>query len=142
MTQTKLRIQWLVSAVGMGKGSLSLGFCEMQPERIAFVAPDEGMSVLTPMIVRDLYITARGCEEGKRCLVLGCPFNRTTYTSYKNSASWKKQGLPRKKNFDILLSRISEWMEMLKDEIAGINWDSDLTYAYRKPVLVLRKVEK
>jgi hypothetical protein len=141
-TETKIKVQWLANAVGMGTGSLSLGFCKMQPRRIAFCAPDEGMSALTPLIVRDLYVTARGCEEARRCLVLDCPLNKTTFTSYKNSASWKREGLPRKKNFDILLGRLKEWESMLKDEIARIDWNKDLMYAYPEPILVLRRAEQ
>jgi len=139
MAETKLRIQWLVNAIGFGKGRISLGFCEKHPGRVAFVAPNEGMSVLIPMIVRDLYLTARGCEEAKRCLILDCPFNRTTFTSYINSAKWKKDGIPRKKNFEILLNRLSEWQDMLRDEIAHIEWEKDLTYLYTEPAIVLKR---
>ena len=139
MAETKLKVQWLVDAIGFGRGRISLGFCEKYPQRIAFVAPNQGMTVLIPMIVRDLYLTARGCEEARRCLILDCPLNRTTFTSYINSAKWKKDGIPRKKNFDILLSRISEWESMLSDEISRIDWNKDLTYLYKEPTIVLRR---
>jgi hypothetical protein len=142
VTEKKLKVQWLVDAIGFGKSRVSLGVCENQPQRIAFMAPNEGMAALLPLIVRDLYLTARDCEEGKRCLLMDCPHNRTTYTSYKNSASWNKEGLPRKKNFDILLGRISEWGTMLKDEIERIDWNNNFLYLYPQPVIVLTRRKK
>jgi len=138
-TKQKLKIQWLVNVVGFGKGRISLGFCEKQPMKVAFIAPEGGMATFIPIVVRDLYITAWGCEESTRCLVLNCPLNRTTFTSYINSAKWKKDGIPRKKNFEILLIRLSEWQSMLVDDIDQLDWGSDLTYLYERPSIVLRR---
>ena len=138
-TKQKLKIQWLVNAVDFGKGRISLGFCEKQPKKVAFIAPEGGMATFIPIVVRDLYITAWGCEEQHRCFVLDCPLNRTTFTSYINSAKWKKDGIPRKKNFEILLIRLSEWQSMLKDDIAAIDWIKGLTYVYPQPRIKLTR---
>ena len=137
--QTKIKIQWLVDVVGAGDGRVSLGFCEAEPLRVAFVAPNTGMAVLLPMVVRDAYITMKGCEEGKRCLVKTCRYNCTTFTSYRNSATWKKNSLPRAKNFDILLTRVAEWESMLANDIQTIDWQKDFTYVYPKPTIILRR---
>ena len=139
MVEAKLKVQWLVNIMGFGKARFSLGFCEKQPYKIAFVSPEDGMTALLPLVMRDLYIKARGCEEATRCLVLHCPLNRTTFTSYINSAIWKRVALVRKKNFEILLNRVSEWQLMLVEEIDQLDWESDLTYLYEPPPIVLRR---
>lgn len=139
----KIKVRWLCNAVGIGNHSLSLGFCQNQPESVAFIAPDTGLSGLAPLIVRDLYIGEKdGCEEARWCLVLDCPLNHTTFSSYKRSATWKKDMLPKKQNFLNLLKRIGEFEGMLKQEIGKIDWNEDYTTVYKNPPVKLRRAKK
>ena len=137
-----LKIQWLANVVGFGCETMSLGFCQKNPDRIAFIAPDVGMAAFHPVIVRDLYLTDQGnCEEKRRCLVLNCPHNRTTYR-YVDSARWKKCNLPKKTNFIRLLELLTDIEGWLKKDITTIDWAKDLTYAYREPTLILNVKRK
>lgn len=138
----KAKIQWLVHVVGFKRETMSLGFCERHPKRVAFIVPDEGLPGLAPLIVRNLYITKQECEEGQRCLVLECPLNRTTYTSYIQSAAWKKKNLPKKQNFVNLLKMVKKIEGWLKQDIAKIDWQHDAILLYKGPTLVLHRSPK
>lgn len=138
----KQQVRWLIGVVGVGSESMSLGFCQKQPMQIAFLAPDSGMATLAPLIVRDLFITHRGCEEGQRCLVLGCPLNSTCYSSYKRSATWKRRNLPKKQSFINLLKMLKKLEGWLERDIAKIDWQKDLTTVYEKPTLTLRREQR
>lgn len=143
-----LKIQWLVDVVGFTGSKLkknnkmSLGFCEKKPDRIAFLAPNAGMARLVPMMVRDLFINKQNCEEGTRCLVVDCPLNQTTYESYRNSATWKRENIQGKANFNRLLQVLKNIECSLKSDIATINWNKNVVLCYSKPPIIIPKTPK
>lgn len=118
LDEGRRNVIWLWNAVDVGgKVRFSLGICQ-ETGKIALVSPNiGGLTSLTPMIVRDLYLNGDGCEEEVRCLNFECPRNRTTYASYTRQFRWAGKMFPTKADFRTFAKRIKEIGELLKEEV-------------------------
>lgn len=86
----RVPIAWIEERVvlhGTRKRTM-LGVCG-ESHRICKIAT----TMMTPIVVTDLYIQRGVCEEGRRCLDFDCPMNTTTRESYAQAMhprQWKR----------------------------------------------------
>jgi len=96
---TKYFVSWLQYR----RTKTFIGFCSRE-WKAAFVG-----NLFKALIVRDLYADEKTgwCEEGKRCLALDCPLNRTTRESFLASHGLKQRQLSNQK-FQRLVSNLAQ----------------------------------
>ena len=75
-----------VLVFGQGKRKMFLCFC-MATEHLCKIEPAHGLGVLTAFLVSNTYVEVKNgkptsCEEGRHCLNIDCPINRTTKESF------------------------------------------------------------
>lgn len=109
----KIPIQWMINAVKFPGGTLHLGFCQ-KTKKIAIVAPEPGIE---PLFIKDAYVKPESeeCEEQSRCLCVSCPFNKTTWKSYKKQT---KVGKPirNKADFENWIDQRKKMEKKLEEE--------------------------
>ena len=88
MKENKSIITWYLNTVKLDKNiTLDVGYCQFG-SGIAFINinnPNSNVTMesLSPLIIHDVYISHRECEEGKRCFNLKCPLNEAQILHFK-----------------------------------------------------------
>jgi len=136
-------VVWLVNAVKIRTGRKSymtyFGLCG-KTKKIAFV----GNSPLDTIIIRYVLTDEKGCDDEKVCLCIGlCPYNRTTFTSYRKSGIGGRL-LRNKRQFENLVETVREIEKYLEE--SGVIDDIDFTKPrilhFKKPVLIIKREKK
>jgi hypothetical protein len=131
----KYKLQWLISVIGTNESEegLSVAICE-KTRKIAVIA--DPTNFMVPFVVVDVYYDSnkQQCEEEKRCLCLDCEYNKTTFTSYKNSGGLGKL-LKSKKAFTQLIARMEESNNLLQSLLDDIVFDGRTT-VFNSPSVV------
>lgn len=141
----KRNIVWISNAVQIVAPkhhaiTLSLGLCEVS-KKVCFVALDQGMDQIRPLVVQDLYLGTKenDCEEQRRCLCFDCPRNKTTFTSFTRTFKWAKKAFPRKANFENFVELIRRSERDLQKVIKKIDWsEMHSVTVFKKPPIEIK----
>lgn len=88
-------VTWAPAEISSSNGSVEVwvGYCHYSKKAFT-IAPDN----LTMMVVQDIIVDDKTCEEGKRCLNTECPYNRTTYESYMTAKGMRPSKSEKRKS--------------------------------------------
>lgn len=132
-------VVWLTGAVRFEglEPTLSLGFCG-KAGSVAFVSLDAGVNAMRPAIVDEVEVRDGVCSDGEWCLSFECPYNETTYESFREADADLREALETERDFERFRERVEAAEERLAEEgLAPDRFESGLMQRFREPVVTI-----